>query len=225
MSGKLVVVSGLDASGKNVQCELIKKYFEEHKYKFVSLHFPMYEHSEVGKVIAAYLRGEYGDINKVNPIFIANIYAMDRFLFLPELQKHLLKNDVVLLDRYIFCNMAYQAAKYESSTQAQIIREWIDEFEFGFLELPYPDLNIFFDVPIEIIEKRLKEQRNGDDRKYLKGKADIHEKDIEYQKRVRDNYLNLRNYQNFEIIETGDLKPEEVFKKYESLLNNLMLIP
>ncbi len=102
---------------------------------------------------------------------------------------------------------------------------WINEFEFGFLELPYPDLNIFFDVPIEIIEKRLNKKRNGKDRKYLNGKTDIHEMDIEYQKKVRENYLNLKNYENFEVVETDDLLPKDVFKKYENKLDRLMLIP
>src|ERR1035437_6022523 len=109
---KLVVLEGLDSSGKSTQCELIKKYFEEKKYKYSFIHFPAYENNEASKVIAAYLRGEYGDIDKVNPIFIANMYAMDRFLYLSELQKHLVEDDVVLLDRYVFSNMAYQGAKY-----------------------------------------------------------------------------------------------------------------
>jgi len=223
-NAKLLVLEGLDSSGKGTQLELIKKYCEKHNYKYAYIHFPIYRNNEASNIIAAYLRGEYGDINKVNPVFVANIYAMDRFLYLPELQKQLGNNDVVLLDRYVFSNMAYQGAKYDTETQANIIREWIDEFEFGFLELPYPDLNIFFDVPIEIIEQRLNEIREGNDREYLNGKKDIHEKDIEYQKKVRDNYIALRNYQNFEIIETGNLSSEDVFKKYEKLLDRLMLI-
>jgi dTMP kinase len=222
--GKLVVLTGLDGSGKSSQCDLIKKYFKKNKYKYIHLHFPMYNHNEASDVISSYLRGEYGNINEVNPIFVANMYAMDRFLYLPELQKHLIENDVVLLDRYVFCNMAYQGAKYDTEIQSQIMRDWINEFEFGFLELPYPDLNIFFDVPIDIIEKRLDEKRGGEDRRYLKGKSDIHEMDIEFQKKVRENYLKLKNYQNFEIIETNDLNPKDIFKKYEELLNKLMLI-
>jgi len=224
-NAKLIVCESLDGGGKTTQCNLIKKYFEKHKYKYFYLHFPRYGHNEASNAIAAYLRGEYGDINKVNPVFVANIYAMDRFLYLPELQKQLGDNDVVLLDRYVFSNMAYQGAKYDTETQANIIHEWIDEFEFGFLELPYPDLNIFFDVPIEIIEERLNETREGDDRDYLNGKKDIHEKDIEYQKKVRENYIALRNYENFEIIETSNLSSEDVFKKYEKLLDKIMLIP
>jgi dTMP kinase len=222
---KLLVLESLDGGGKSTQTDLIKKYFEKHNYKYSYVHFPVYEHNEASKVIAAYLRGEYGDINKVNPIFVANIYAMDRFLYFPELQKQLMDNDIVLLDRYVFSNMAYQGAKYDSDAQSNIISEWIDEFEFGFLELPYPDLNIFFDVPIEVIEKRLTEKREGENREYLNGKTDIHEKNIEFQKRVRERYLSLKTYDNFVIIPTENLSPEDIFKKYENMLDTLVLIP
>jgi dTMP kinase len=219
---KLIVLEGLDGSGKSTQLNLIRTYLEKHNLKYEYLHFPIYGHNEFSNVIAAYLRGEYGNINEVDPIFVANIYAMDRFLYLPTLQKQLAENDVVLLDRYVFSNMAYQGAKYNTEAQSQIMRDWINEFEFGFLELPYPDLNIFFDVPIESIEKRLEEKRDGEDRRYLNGKSDIHEMDIEFQKRVRENYLALKDYQGYKIIPTELLKPEDIFKKYKDQLDRLL---
>lgn len=222
---KLLIVTGLDLAGKSTQCELIKQYCEKRNYKYFYLHFPIYDNDISGKIISAYLRGEYGNVDETDPLFIANIYAMNRFLYLPELQKNLLENDIVILDRYVFCNMAYQSVKYENEAQANIIKEWINEFEFGFLELPYPDLNIFFDVPIEIIQKRAEIKRTGNDRKYLKGKTDIHESNIEYLKKVREAYLSLKNYQNFEVIKTEDMQPAEVFDKYKHLLDKLMLIP
>lgn len=220
---KLIVLEGCDSTGKSTQTQLITKYLQKNNYKYEYLHFPIYGNNEASVVVAAYLRGEFGENDKVNPIFVANIYAMDRFLYLPELQKKLNDNDVVLLDRYVFSNMAYQGAKYNTETQSKIMRDWIYQFEFEFLQLPQPDLNIFLDVPIEIIEKRLNTEREGEDRKYLNGKSDIHEKGIEYQRKVRENYLSLTEYNNFKVIETGDLLPEEIFKKYEPLLNKTML--
>ena len=220
--GKLIVTEGCDASGKSTQIEIIKKYFEKEKIKYAYVHFPIYGNNEASNVISAYLRGEFGNINEVNPIFVANIYAMDRYLYLPTLQKQLIENDVVLLDRYVFSNMAFQGAKYTNETQSKIMRDWINEFEFGFLELPYPDLNIFFDVPIENIEYRLTNKRDGDDRNYLNGKADIHEADIEFQSRVRDNYIALESFQNYKIISTENKNPEEIFKLYQNHLDLIL---
>lgn len=219
IGAKLIVLEGLDASIKLTQIELIKKYFESHNLKFYYLHFPIYGHNEASNVISSYLRGEYGNINDVNPIFVANMYAMDRYLYLPELQRHLMENDVVLLDRYVFSNMAYQGAKYENFGQAEIMWNWIDEFEFGFLELPYPDLNLFLDVPLQSIEKRLNTKREGKDRDYLKGNIDIHEIDMNFQKRVRENYLALKSYQSFDVISVENRRPEEIFEMYKTKLD------
>jgi len=219
---KLIVLEGLDGSGKSTQIDLIKKYLEDHNLSYEYIHFPIYGNNEASSVIAAYLRGEYGNINEVNPIFVANMYAMDRYLYLPTLQRQLMNNDVVLMDRYVFSNMAYQGAKYITETQSQIMRDWIDDFEFGFLELPYPDLDIFFDVPIESIEKRLNTREEGDTREYLNGKKDIHEADIEFQKRVRNNYLAMKDYQGYEIIPTEFMTPEQIFDKYKNTLDLLL---
>jgi len=218
-NAKLIVLESLDGGGKSTQINLIKKYLDQTNIKHEHIHFPIYGNNEASSVIAAYLRGEYGDINNVNPIFVANIFAMDRFLYLPTFEKQLIENDVVLLDRYVFSNMAYQGAKYLNETQSQMMRNWISDLEFKFLELPYPNLNIFLDVPIDIIKERLELTRKGDDREYLKGKTDIHENDIEFQIRVKNNYLSLKDYSNFKVIETGSLSPEDVFNKYKSELD------
>lgn len=234
---KIIVLEGLDGSGKSTQIELIKKYFEEHNLKYAFIHFPIYDNNEASKVIAAYLRGEFGSINEVDPIFVANMYAMDRYLYLPTLQKQILENDVILLDRYVFSNMAFQGAKYTTEAQSQIIRDWINEFEFGFLELPYPDLNIFFDVPLAFIKERLNVREQDDTRVYLNGKKDIHEADFEFQSRVRDNYLALKEFQNYEIISCAyttvpigskveclaTYTPEQLFETYKKYIDNRLI--
>lgn len=221
--GKLIVLSGLDGSGKSTQVKLVKKFFEDNDIKYAYVHFPIYGHNEASAVISAYLRGEYGGINDVNPIFVANMYAMDRYLYLPTLQKLLIENEVVLLDRYVHCNMAYQGAKYDNETQSQIMRDWINEFEFGFLELPYPDLTVFFDVPTESIEKRLEEKREGNDRDYLNGKSDIHEADMSFQRKVRENYLALNTYQSFLIVPCEQDTPDQIFTKYVEDLKKALI--
>ena len=94
----------------------------------------------------------------------------------------------VLLDRYVYSNIAYQCAKVKDSKEAEELRDWIFNTEYGDFELPKPDLNIFLDVPIGFVESKLKSQRGGADRDYLEGGQDIHEADIEFQKKVRDIY-------------------------------------
>lgn len=235
--GKLIVLEGGDGAGKSTQLNIIKEYLKENKLSFKCYHFPMYGHNQFSNIISKFLRGEFGTIDEVDPLFIANMYAMDRFRFLPVLEKALEENDVIVLDRYVYSNIAFQGAKYpEGSEDNKTIREWIYEFEFNFLNLPYPDLNIFFDVPIEIVKKRLKEKRKGEDRDYLKGKEDIHEADLDFQKQVRNNYIiSMQGAVNCKIIQcaliSGDLgdqhwyilKPQDLFESYKKYLDFVIL--
>ena len=235
---KLICLEGADAAGKSTQVKLIKKYFEDKGLKFAFFHFPMYEHNEFSNVIAKFLRGEFGGINEVSPYFVANIYAMNRYMFKAELQEALDENDVVLLDRYVYSNVAYQAAKYPiGSKESYAIKEWILNFEFDFLNLHYPDLNIFFDVPSDISKKRIEGSREGENREYLQGKQDIHEADFEFQKRVRENYIeSMEGAVNCKIIQcavpfgpTNEwivYTSEELFNRYKPVIDyTLYLIP
>jgi len=233
MLNKLIVLEGNDGSGKSTQVELVKKYLEEKSLKYKFFHFPMYGHNEFSEVIAKFLRGEFGGVDDVDPYFVANIYAMDRFMFLPDLEKAIAENDVVLLDRYVFSNLAFQGAKKDGK-ESDLIKNWIYELEFKFLKLPYPDLSIFFDVPMDIVKERLGNKREGSDRDYLQGKRDIHEADLGFQNRVRDNYLSLVGSANYQIVqcatqlgEAGNQEwsvfpPEELFKLYKGSLDYII---
>lgn len=231
MAGKLIVLEGTDGAGKSTQLELIKKYLIENNFKFDFLHFPKYGHNEFSEVIAKFLQGEFGGIDDVDPYFVANIYGMDRYMYKPTLLQQLEDNDVVLLDRYVFSNLAFQGAKYEDGGKSAYIQNWINEFEFEFLELPYPDLTIFLDVPMDVVKGRLEEKRDGDDREYLEGKQDIHEEDLDFQSRVRDIYLSMENANKYHIVRCAWTNrgggrevygPQELFDRYKGLLNKTL---
>ena len=233
MLNKLIVLEGTDGAGKSTQTQKVKDYLTANELKYEYFHFPMYGHNEFSEIIAAFLRGEYGKVDDVDPYFVANIYGMDRFMFLPELERALKENDVVLLDRYVFSNLAYQGAKFEVD-ESEKIKTWIHKLEFGFLKLPYPDLSIFFDVPMDVVKERLAIKREGDDRKYLKGKSDIHEEDLDFQSRVRDNYLGLVGATNYKIVSCTwtnrggkrmVYKPDELFDNYKQYLDYVLTKP
>jgi len=218
--GKLLVIEGVDSAGKSSQVKLITNYYENQGLKVINFHFPTYTHNEFGKVITSFIQGNFGNSDKVNPYFVANIYAMDRYLFRDELNKMLEEYDIVILDRYVLSNAAYQAAKFPiNSKEASDIVDWILEFEFDFLDLPEQDLCLFLNVPMETIKNRLTSTRTGTDRDYLDGKSDIHEEDLELQKRVNYTYLNMEQIAGYEmyeyiIIDCNDYNPDEIFSLY-----------
>jgi dTMP kinase len=222
INDNLVVLEGCDAAGKGTITNLIKDYYESIGKTVKYIHFPMYGHNEFSLIISKFLQGEYGDINNVDPMFVANIYAMDRYMYREQLIKDLNDYDIVLMDRYVYSNLSFQGAKLYEKERDNII-EWIWDFEFNFLKLPYPNTIIYLDVPINDIENRLNRDRVGDDRNYLDGKKDIHEQDINFQSRVREIYLSLVDNPNYFVVNTYDdnsniLTPDQIFKKIRELI-------
>jgi len=169
-------------------------------------------------MIARFLRGELGDVNQVDPYVVALLYACDRMDASKLINEWLVSGKTVILDRYVYSNVGFQCAKIADEADQDRLRKWIIDLEFGYYKIPYPDLNLFLDVPFQFTKERLTEIRKGDDRDYLKGKEDIHEKDLSFQERVRQVYLKQERIDpDFKIVKcyNEDLtikKPEEIFK-------------
>ncbi len=184
----LVVLEGLDGAGKSTQVKKLRSYLESLYGSIEYIHFPRYDAPVYGDLISRFLRGDFGDNETVHPQLVALLFAEDRHGAAPGMKADLAAGRCVLLDRYVYSNIAYQCAKLADSAEAEELREWIFNTEYGDFELPKPDLNIFLDVPISFVESKLTSARGGDDREYLNGAQDIHEADIEFQKRVRSIY-------------------------------------
>ena len=185
----LVVIEGLDGSGKSTQVKKLRAYMEEKFGGVEYIHFPRYDAPVYGELIGRFLKGDFGPLDAVHPLLVALLYAEDRHGAKPEMQKALDSGKAVLLDRYVYSNIAYQCAKLSGLEEMRELRDWIINAEYGSFGLPKPDLNIFLDVPIGFVERKLSSSRQGHDRDYLEGGKDIHEADIEFQKKVRAVYL------------------------------------
>lgn len=185
----LVVLEGLDGSGKSTQVKRLDSYLQTKYNHLEYIHFPRYDSPLYGELIGKFLRGGFGTIDKVHPQLVALLYAEDRHGAAPEMWKTIKEGGCVLLDRYVYSNIAYQCAKIQDPREREELRQWIFDTEYGNFGLPKPDLNIFLDVPIGFVEKKLESTRKGHDRDYLEGNSDIHEADIAFQKRVREVYL------------------------------------
>ncbi len=202
-----LVIEGLDGSGKSTQLGLLKKYLEENEIPYKYLHFPRLEEGIYGKLVARFLRGEMGDNNQVDPYLVALIFAGDRWEAKAMIEKWLEDDYLVIVDRYVYSNIAFQCAKLPDVEEQKILQDWILDLEFGHYKLPVPQINILLDVPFEFTRKRLSEGRTGNDRDYLKGQTDIHEQDLEFQGRVRNIYHSLINdVENLSIVDCADSK-------------------
>jgi len=185
---KLIVIEGLDGAGKSTQISLLKEWFAERNLQCRYIHFPRTDAPYFGELIARFLRGEFGNIDTVDPYLVAMLYAGDRKDAAIMIETWLEEKYFVVLDRYTYSNIAYQCAKMPTETEAGRLREWILNLEFNHFGIPKPDINIFLDVPFRFTEEKLKNRRLGNDRTYLMGSSDIHESSLEFQRRVRDIY-------------------------------------
>lgn len=216
---KFVVLEGLDGSGKSTQIKLLREYLDNKKIKHEYLHFPRMDSPVYGELIARFLRGEMGANDSVDPYLVALIYAGDRNDAGKMIRTWLQKEYFVLVDRYVISNIAFQCAKLKNTEDKQRLNDWILQLEYEYFKIPVPDMNIFLDVPFEFTKSQLTSIREGDERAYLQGTKDIHEDDLEFQKRVREVYLGLGAKQkNFSVIDCGSgygqvLTPMQIFRK------------
>ncbi|MGM0531078.1 MAG: dTMP kinase [Bacteroidota bacterium] len=219
-------IEGLDASGKSTQIELLRQYFEDHNIPYKYLHFPRTESPVFGKLIAMFLRGELGEINSVNPYLVALIYAGDRNDAKDTLQRWMEENYLILVDRYVYSNIAFQGAKLEDDKEIGALTDWIKYLEYEYYQIPRPDINLFLDVPAEFTKSKLKAKRQGADRAYLQGKDDIHEKDLSFQESVREIYLReISKEEDFKLIDCRDQSGKMLSSTHirDKILQNLSL--
>ena len=186
----LIVLEGLDGAGKSTQVRMLKDYLASRPGGLEYIHFPRYDAPVYGELISRFLRGDFGDNDSVHPQLVALLFAEDRHGAVPQIREALEAGKTVLLDRYVYSNIAYQCAKLKDRSEAERLRDWILETEYGPFGLPRPDLNIFLDVPVGFVQEKLNSQRQGGDRDYLEGHQDIHEASIDFQKQVRSLYLS-----------------------------------
>ncbi|MDX9930642.1 MAG: dTMP kinase [Bacteroidales bacterium] len=228
---KLVVIEGLDGAGKSTQIKMLTGYLEGKNLIYRYIHFPRTDAPFFGELVARFLRGEFGTVENVDPYLVAMLYAGDRKDAADEINEWLSEDNLVILDRYTYSNIAYQCAKLRDLSERQKLRKWILDLEFSHFRIPVPDINIFLDVPLSFTSSKLNASRQGDDRKYLRGLADIHETDIDFQKRVRDTYLETAATDDrLTILDCHDqrnnmLPPADIFRMILNLLKIRSILP
>jgi len=227
---KLIVIEGIDGSGKSTQIKLLKDYLTQRRYRCEFLHFPQTDAPFFGELISRFLRGEFGTLDKVDPWLVAMLYAGDRKDASNLIRGWLENGNLVLLDRYTYSNIAYQCAKLGKKEDQEALMKWILDLEFDHFAIPRPDLNIFLDVPFSFTEKKLSSSRSGNDRKYLSGSTDIHEESLAFQKKVREMYIRVAETdEHLCIISCADekgniLTPEMISEKVIKLIEKKGLL-
>jgi len=220
-----IVIEGLDGSGKSTQMKKFNSYLKDQKIDSEYLHFPRTDSPVYGDLISRFLRGELGAIEQVHPYLVALLFAGDRAETKHQLNTWLAAGKTIVLDRYVYSNIAFQCAKLPTNEQLEELRKWILETEFKHFKIPKPHMSIFLDVPFNFIQQNLENNRQGDDRTYLQGREDIHEQDLQFQEKVRRMYLRTaESSQELQVLncvsQEGKMKSADaIFQELLHLLN------
>ena len=177
---KLIIIEGLDGSGKSTQTALLEKHLTDTGVNFKKIKLPDYD-SPSSTLVNMYLAGEFGkSADDVNAYAAGAFYAVDRFASYKLNWKQDYENGTVILaDRYATSNSIYQMEKLEQCEWDAYL-EWSEDFEYNKIGIPKPDLVIYLDVPVEISQRLMTDRYSGDE-----NKKDVHESNVEFLKKCR----------------------------------------
>ena len=190
----LINLEGIDGCGKSTQSQLLMDEFEKNDEKTILLKEPT--NGKYGRKLWEMLSGKIEATTEE----ILELFVMDRKEHVDQkINPALNEGKIVLMDRYYYSTMAYQAA---AGIDVKRIRK---DNEFA----PKPDIVLVFDLPADLAMKRVRGH----------SVADVFEKE-EHLEKVRKAYLHLEDDPLVRIIE-ATRTPEEIFDEVWKLVSEV----
>tara|TARA_E500000075_G_scaffold56418_1_gene50884 strand:+ start:282 stop:866 length:585 start_codon:yes stop_codon:yes gene_type:complete len=190
----LINLEGIDGCGKSTQSQLLMDEFEKNDEKTILLKEPT--NGKYGRKLWEMLSGKIEATTEE----ILELFVMDRKEHVDQkINPALNEGKIVLMDRYYYSTMAYQAA---AGIDVKRIRK---DNEFA----PKPDIVLVFDLPADLAMKRVRGH----------SVADVFEKE-EHLEKVRKAYLHLEDDPLVRIID-ATRTPEEIFDEVWKLVSEV----
>lgn len=218
--GKLVVLEGIDGSGKRTQLEMLARAMQARGITHATISFPRYE-GFFGSMVAQYLNGEFGKLGDVNPQFSALLYAGDRFENKKLLENYLADGKLILADRYIASNLAHQGARVAPKRFSEFLR-WLEKLEYGLYALPEEDLVIHLNLPAARAQRLVGKKRA---RKYTRRRRDLQEASLAHLQsaaRIFERLARRRNWATVECMSAQNSAlrpPEEIHSEIMAIMD------
>jgi dTMP kinase len=184
--GSLIVLEGIDGSGKRTQLDALGLALARRGVAFSQLSFPNYS-GFFGKLVAQYLNGNFGPLSAVDPHFSALLYAGDRLESKPLIEAALASGKTVLADRYIGSNLAHQGARVVPSDRPAFLA-WLRQLEYDVYGLPAEDLVVYLRVPVAEARSLIGQKGARD---YTNLRHDLQEADVAHLKAAAELYDEL----------------------------------
>lgn len=175
MKGKLIVIEGLDGSGKATQAKRLAEALAAEGRKVRQITFPDYA-SDSSALVKMYLGGRFGTHpDDVNAYAASAFYSVDRFAsYKTDWGAFYRGGVVVVADRYTTSNAVHQCSKLPPD-QWEAFLAWLFDFEYTKIGIPSPDQVVYLEVDPAVSQRLMTGRYQGDE-----ARKDIHEKDFEY---------------------------------------------
>lgn len=193
--GKLIVIEGLDGTGKSTQLELLIKNLKKRGVDCKSFSFPDYE-SDSSALVKMYLGGGFGDDpGAVNAYAASVFFTVDRYAsYKQKWEKYYNDGGIVVVGRYTTSNAVHQTSKLPRDKWREYL-DWLYDFEYRLIGIPKPDKVFMLDMPTEVSQKLLSGRYNGDE-----SKKDIHERNVEYLNNCRAAAAFTAEYSGWSVV-------------------------
>lgn len=214
----LIVVEGLDGSGKSTQVPLILPELRRRGIEGIKISFPDYD-SESSALIKMYLSGALGaDAAEINAYAASSFYAVDRYAsFHTKWKREYEEGALIITERYTSSNLIYQMCKLPKEQWDAYIA-WADDFEHVKLKLPRPDLVIYLSMPLDISQSLLTRRYEEN-----KGKRDIHESNLKFLRDCSETAAYTAGKLHWHVIECAeDGKARGIEEIHEEIIDTII---
>ena len=207
--GKIIVIEGIEGSGKETQSKLLVESLNKMGIKSIEFSFPMYD-TPTGRIFKDCLLSNNNYFNEgidsLDPELVCLYTAADRKYNIKKIEKYLEDDYIVVINRYTSSNMANQGSKYNDSEDRFYMYQWIDKLEYWLLKLPKPDYTILLNMPYKY-NNQLSFDLTKEDSK---------------QERVLEAYLELAGLYNWDIINCIDEDKEKTIDEIHEEIMELL---
>lgn len=197
--GKLIVIDGLDGSGKSTQLARVGEYLSHDGIPYKQICFPDYD-KPASTLVKMYLAGDFGTrAEDVNAYAASSFYAVERYASYKQYwEPDYMSGKLILTARYTTSNAIHQMSKLPKDRWDEYLA-WLSAYEYERMGLPRPDLVLFLDMPLDISQKLLEQRYEGNS-----AKKDLHERDLRYLEQCRETALYAAKQQNWQVISCGE---------------------
>ena len=219
MAGKLIVIEGLDGSGKATQAVRLAAALQERGLSVREISFPNYD-SDSSALVKMYLAGCFGrEPGDVNAYAASAFYAVDRYAGMKQdWGSYYDAGGILIADRYTTSNAVHQCCKLDRREWDTYL-DWLAEFEYRKLGLPEPDRVFYLRLQLEESQQLMTGRYHGNEQE-----KDIHERNTAYLRKAREaaEYCALKySWQVIDCMYEGVLRSieeigEELLERFDS---------